>query len=344
MTKLSSPIFIMSSERSGSNLLRVLIGNHSNIASPVTVQLLNTVAACSRFYAPLSDKENARALFNEIVKIVNHEYHAWNLHPDFERFYKSGVNSFLDFFNFFYAEQMKKEGKKERIVFKENCIFNYAFELRSYYPDAKFIYLYRDPRDYVASWMKVPLGYESPEKAIKVWATEQLKCDQVINVFGLPCYSLKYEDLIENTPKCMSEVLAFIGEPVEEACFSTDADKNKTVTWNEYWKNLDKPVIKDNSGKFKELFDEETVRILEFHSKEFMLKLGYKPLYDFRLMPARKTTVFRSLLTNMSKKDAIKTQASNDKTSTLLKERHSLSQQMNANAQDHFEKQIKKQS
>jgi hypothetical protein len=342
MKKISAPVFIMSSERSGSNLLRVLLGNHSNIASPVTAQLLNTVAPCSRFYAPFSDSVNAKALFNEMMKIVNHEYHSWDLQADFDSFYDHEVTTFLDFFNFFYSEQMKKETGKGRIVFKENCVFNYAFELLSYYPDAKFIYLYRDPRDYVASWMKVPLGYESPEKAIKVWAGEQLKCDQVINVFGLSCYRLKYEDLIADTPGCMSEVLKFIGEPVEENCFFTDSGKNKSVTWNEYWKNLDKPVIKDNSGKFLKLFDEETIRLLEFHSKEFMLKLGYNPVYDFRLLPPKKTTVIQSLVSNISKKRSVKVQPSDDKTSTLLKERHLLSQQMNASAHDHFNSRNKK--
>ena len=37
---MNDPIFIMSSERSGSNLLRILLSNHSRLAAPVAAQLL----------------------------------------------------------------------------------------------------------------------------------------------------------------------------------------------------------------------------------------------------------------------------------------------------------------
>jgi hypothetical protein len=326
----------MSSERSGSNLLRVLLGNHSNIASPVTAQLLSTVSPHARFYLPFSERNNAQALFEEIKRVVNHDYHAWNLDADFNAFFEEGKEyTFLDFFDFFYSEYGKKEAGKNRVVLKENVIFNYAFELLHYYPGAKFIYLYRDPRDYVASWMKVPLGYESPQQAVRTWINEQARCNQVVDIFGLPCCRVKYEELIADTPGVMSRVLAFAGETVEEACFSTDPAKNKEVTWNAYWKNLDKPVMKDNTGKFKKLFDEETIRMMEYQAKEHMVRLGYEPIYGFGA-PQPETSFLRKAFKKLQGQQTFKQPVSDAKTSQLLKERHSISKEIGINAQRYF--------
>jgi hypothetical protein len=337
MPKLLAPIFIMSSERSGSNLLRVLLGNHSNIASPVAAQLLSTVSPHARYYWPFSVRGNARALFDEIRRVVNHEYHAWNLDADFASFFDDGRRyTFMDFVDFFYSECGRREAGKKRVVLKENVVFDYAFELLHYFTDAKFIYLYRDPRDYVASWMRVPLGYESPERAIRTWMNEQIKCEQVINVFGLPCCHVKYEELIADPAGVMSKVLGFVGEAVEEACFSTDPDRNKSVIWNAYWNNLDKPVMKENTGQFRKLFDEETIRWVEHQCKEQMIKLGYEPLYGFAA-PLRETSFLGKVLRRLQGRKTFKQPVSNAKTSQLLKERQLISKEIGLNAQRYFQ-------
>ena len=79
-----SPIFIMSSERSGSNLLRILLGNHSNISGPAAHQLLQTFYSQIPYYSPLSHRENLINLFEDFMAIVNHPYHSWNIIFDFD--------------------------------------------------------------------------------------------------------------------------------------------------------------------------------------------------------------------------------------------------------------------
>ena len=332
---IKDPIFIMSSERSGSNLLRVLLGNHSNLASPVSPQLLTGFANASRYYAPLYDKKNAERLFNEILNIVNHDYHGWNLKASFDEFYKNGeIKSFFDFFDFFYSEKSKTEGSKNRFVCKENAIFDYAFPLKHHYPDAKFLYLYRDPRDYAASWMKVPLGFETPEQAVQVWVSEQRRCDILVNAFGLECIPVKYEELITNTELVMTRILEFIGEPLDVKCFSTDQEKNKEYSWNTYWKNLEKPVMKDNFGNFQKTFDEDAIRMIELTCKEFMLRLGYQPLYNFEPPVTNKNLIskVKSRLVNKTKKKSI----APDSSMQLLKDRQDLTKSILKNAQQYF--------
>lgn len=271
------PIFIMSSERSGSNLLRLLLGNHSRIASPVAVHLLNSMAPLAGYYAPLSDEKHAAAYYDLLVQHVNQEYYDWKFTTPFAEMRAHGRHdSFSDFFRFFYETKGAADApEKTRLVFKENAIFDYAFELLHHFPDARFLYLYRDPRDYVASWMKVPRGFSTPQKAIKNWVEEQTTCELATAVFGLPCHRVKYEDLITDPVTSMNEILDFVGEEREVACYSTDREKNSSYVWNEYWKNLDKPIMSDNKNKFLTELDQVTIREIEQLAGEHMLKLGY---------------------------------------------------------------------
>lgn len=270
-----SPIFIMSSERSGSNLLRILLSNHSNIAGPTAPHLLLTFSGLIPYYGSLTDKKNARKIFEDIMEIVNHPYHSWGLKLDFEKVYeKYRPHRFLDFVDLVYNEVTLVE-KKKRYLCKENNIFEFTFQLLNYFKNPHFIYLYRDPRDYAASWLKLEVGPRTPFDAAMRWLTEQRTCDILINSFELQVYKVKYEELITNTDEVIVGILRFLQEPVQEACFGVQRGKHQHLTWNKYWKNLDKPIIKDNFKNYLNVFKDRQINIIESVTKDYMIKLGY---------------------------------------------------------------------
>ena len=277
MIKYSSdPIFIMSSERSGSNLLRMLLGNHSNISSPPAPQLLNTLYPHFRFYAGV--KEGMDRLLIDIEKIVNHPYHNWGLN-DLKNI-KPTVNrklEFLDIFNQVYSMYiLQKETGKKRYVCKENGIFQYYFQLSRFFNNAKFIYLVRDVRDCVASWMHVPSGYVTPIEATTVWNHEQNLCDILINSYGAEALFILYEDLISNPKFTMTKILEYVEEPLEKACFETNPEKGKKFSWNQFMRNLSKPIDKNRKGTAKALFAEEDLKMIETLSRENLIRFGYE--------------------------------------------------------------------
>jgi hypothetical protein len=47
------------------------------------------------------------------------------------------------------------------------------------------------------------------------------------------------------------------------------------VAWNAAWKNLSRPVMTSNFGKYRYRFDAATIRIIETVAREPMLRLGY---------------------------------------------------------------------
>ena len=270
-----SPVFIMSSERSGSNLLRVLLGAHSALAAPRPLQVLISFNALIPGYGDLAVRENAQHLFDDCLALANHPYNAWNLNLDFKYVYEHyTLNGLIDFFHLLYSEYALRENK-ERFVCKENNLFDFASRLADYYKDPKFIYLYRDPRDYTASWRGLPIGPKTHFLAASKWVEEQRRCDRFMATAGRAVYCLKYEALITATEQQMTDLLTFLGVPVEETCFSLPEGNNRDVAWNMYWKNLTKPILKGNFNKYREVLTGTTINMIETVTKEYMHKLNY---------------------------------------------------------------------
>jgi hypothetical protein len=220
-------------------------------------------------------RENAYHLLEDMLSLANHPYYNWTLTLDLENVYhKYHPQVFLDFFNLFYEENRIREDGL-RFACKENDLFDFAFQLWRYYGQAKFLYLCRDPRDYAASFMNVPAGFKTAYNAAMNWKREQEKCELLATVFDLPVHRIKYEDLLTDTSGVMEKVLDFLEEPIEESCFEVQAEGIETVARNVYWKNLNKPIIKTNFGKYRTQFDTATVNVIETIVREQMLRFGY---------------------------------------------------------------------
>jgi hypothetical protein len=273
---IASPVFIMSSERSGSNVLRVLLGAHSALAAPRPLQVLMSFNTLILGYGDLAIRDNAYRLFDDCITLANHPYTAWNLDLDFEYVYEHyRLNGLMDFFHLLYSEYALRE-KKNRFVCKENNLFDFAGQLADYYNDPKFIYLYRDPRDYTASWRGLPIGPKTHFLAASKWVEEQRRCDRFISTAGFDVHYIQYEALLTATEQQMTDLLAFLGVPVEETCFSIPHGKQGDVAWNMYWKNLTKPLLKQNFNKYREVFTYATINMIETVTKEYMCKLHYE--------------------------------------------------------------------
>jgi len=274
-------IFIVGSERSGSNLLRSLLGNHSAIEAPVDPHYFDAWYGALRFYGDLRDESNMRHLLADMLEYANHPFNDWGLETTAEELLaKHGPRCFLDAFDALYLEQAARHAKTGYLC-KGNHIFNYAFQVKAHWPDAKLLYLYRDPRDHCASWKEKPLHLKTVFDAVVKWEREQRRCLQLVKSHGIDMHFVSYEELIADTPQVMARVLTYCGLPVEEACFETDSAKQRSTAQRYvYWQNLDKPIIRDNKRKYLKTLKQEEVRLIETVAREMMQALGYAPDTD----------------------------------------------------------------
>ncbi|MBK8443059.1 MAG: sulfotransferase [Sphingobacteriales bacterium] len=158
-------VFILGSERSGSNLLRVLLDNHSLLNAPVPVHFLEYFRPIFNHYIKL---KNYNYLLEDMLELANHAFSDWQL----ELIYPSKVHSLMHAFDYISNAKAAKEGKKHYVC-KDNHLFQHIDLISSYFPDPYFLYLYRDPRDQAVSWLKQPIYLKTPYQIANKWRSEQ---------------------------------------------------------------------------------------------------------------------------------------------------------------------------
>jgi len=266
-------IYLLGSERSGSNLLRTLLGNHSQIAAPIAPHLCLTFRRHFKNYLPVSDKANTHELLSDINSVVNHPFHDWKI-----ELMKTGVEdlkmeSFINFLHYTYSSYSIEKGKSHYFC-KDNNNHEFALGMLKDIPDVKFIYLVRDPRDQVASWMRTPIHLLSPYAANRKWKDEQTYILSLRDFFKVEMHLIKYENLVDHPEIEMKKVLDFLDLPDEATCYQTKKE-NKEAEKHPLWKNINKPVKKKNYGKYKDVLSESDIHMIETIDKALMKELGY---------------------------------------------------------------------
>lgn len=271
-----SSIFLLGSERSGSNLLRTLLGNHSQISAPVAPHFCDVFYKQFHKYRPLTELRKVE-LLQDLKSYVNHRFNDWKLIAEPKDLIdKYRLESFIDFVNALYQEKALQEGK--RIFFsKDNHNHKYALGILKDIPEAKFVYLYRDPRDQVASWLRSPIHLHTPYRAVRKWSAEQDACLTLKYFYGLSMHFVKYESLVDSPEHTMKELLNFLNLPLESSCYQTN-NKNTEAEKHPLWSNINKPIKKDNYGKYGDVLGGTKLNIVETVATQEMKLLGYEPV------------------------------------------------------------------
>lgn len=314
-------IYLLATERSGSNLIRVMLGNHSKIAAPLPANCFKLCHQNLIYY----DYQNTIAyqkIVEDIVSIVNHPFSQWNLETAPKKIYeKYKPNSLVKSFSAVYGEHAVSEGK-EAFFSKDIANIKYAPIILKEEPKAKFIYLYRDPRDVVSSRIKGGIFSNSVYQNARFWKDEQETCISLALQFPDNIHLVKYEDLISGTKETMDGVLGFLDLEIEESCYNTGQTGNhKRHDQSELWKNLSKSIIKDNTKKYKSFLSEKETNIVESIAGDFMRYFGYTD-FDTKADFKYKTKSFFFLKENLKKvSHRIKSKRQSEKKSKYMREK-----------------------
>lgn len=214
------PIFLFSSSwRSGSTLLQRFItatgdilvwgetGGALNAITEATAGWDQITADSSRRF-PYSVGGNGEAAYQEFVTAPKSKHaHLWiaNLSPP----YADILAELRDMFDTLYRQRAQSLGYP-RYGFKETrCDLNTARQLQTLFPDARFIFLVRNPLDVILSikrhdWMGRTAGHATLKHYAEHWRTRSMQFRQVD--FGL---TLRYEDFIVD-PALQNRVLDYL--------------------------------------------------------------------------------------------------------------------------------------
>lgn len=285
--KPAAPIFLICSERSGSNLISSIVGEHPDVyAHPpyhlgrdLIMRLPDVAAGGVSSAAFVALKENAVLRVNKYCSDAE----------------AAGLQSWLDsqteispraIARFVYQE-MPAQARGKHVLIKENNAHQMLLFLVDCFPDAKFIFQVRDPRDYLLSavtrrkrWLGNKFG--SVRNALNVWREDQLGGLAAYGLLGKERVFLqRYEDLVSRFDKTISDLCVFLGISFDERMHKfheADHARNLAVKGGPR-ENLAKPLMTENFRKYKKGLSRGRIKMVEAHVGDLMDRFGYPREY-----------------------------------------------------------------
>ncbi|MBO9596074.1 MAG: sulfotransferase [Niabella sp.] len=284
--KQISGIQMIGTQRSGSNLLRVILDQSADIVSPHPAHVLVTFYPLLHLYEDLDDPANYRRLVSDVVDYIEANPVPWSnvVLDKHELFDRSLVYNLVELNRVVY-EQVAASADARYWCCKSMTNVHFSRDLEAGNPGLKYIYLYRDGRDVAASFKKAIVGEKHIYPIAQQWTRDQEAClDLAQKVPESRFHTLSYEELITRPEATVNKLCNFLNIPYRPAMldFYTSKEAAATAEAGAMWSNLQKPVMADNTGKFRNVLNDNEIEIFELIAGNVMKQLGYPLVTDLR--------------------------------------------------------------
>lgn len=266
----SKNLFILGSGRNGSTLLALLLNRHEKIFLPpeqyalpytLTDWQLPFYKNWNKYY-----KKHLNAYFkkNQHWLVTEEDKHI--LEKKLANMPKNKQNPVV-LFNTIFQYYANTIAGKSNVAFLGDhsplttLFYPYVFH---YFPKAKYIFLIRHPFDVVLSYQKLKGNPASnPKFACKKW-NNSIRAYFYLKSKNYPVLLVKYEDLVNNPNKVLTEILVFLNVEHENLLVSKNNNENELIGAKNisYHENLNKPISNKSVGKWKEKLDKNCVKKL----------------------------------------------------------------------------------
>lgn len=264
------PIFIVGAPRSGTSLLRVHLDRHPAIGLCDETYFFYYVARRRRAFGDLSSPANRRVLTDAYLATRRIRDLGLDLAELSARLDRDGT----DYPAFFatilktYAEAHGKARWGEKTPHHAREIET----LCAWYPSCRIVHLVRDPRDVVASLLRMPWGSPSVVQNARLWRELTQPAGSASR--GRPNHlSLRYEDLVEDPEATLRYLCEFLGEPFSPEMLVTDPEARAREPW--FQRALGE-VTRDRRGAWLRELSAEQARLVEWIAGPTMREHGYE--------------------------------------------------------------------
>jgi len=206
-SKENTPFFILGSPRSGTTLLRDLLRDHPRLECPEETHFFRWA---DPFASPKFITHYKTKLFKEhrqMDGVSEIEFNVY-MHANHSREHLAWV---------YGHEFLKAIGKPDARLYDKTPQNVYGiFLINAIYPEAKFIHIYRNPLNVVASLMEGKvMPAHNLRGAINSWVESMLLLDQFKKFKPELLLELPYEELTENPDPYLKTILEFVNESPE---------------------------------------------------------------------------------------------------------------------------------
>ncbi len=264
-----APIFIVGGPRSGTTLLRNMLNRHPAIAICRETEFFHWVYSRRRNFGCLSDLDNRRRVVKEYVATQRIQ----RMRVDLEALSRTLLDEatsypamFLSLMRFFANSHGKRRcGEKTP---HNGLITELLYE---WYPDASVIHILRDPRDAVASMLRMPWAPKNVVSNTRLWLSFNLGAQRSsVN----PRYLLvRYEELVSHPEVELHRICAFLGEEYSPAMLEPNFDPAVNLFW---FRRAEEPVTTERLGKWREELTVNQVALVEWVVGRHMQTFGYE--------------------------------------------------------------------
>lgn len=215
----SGPVFIVASERSGTNLLRRrLTEAQSLLYGPSPLHILKHLFYAEPYYGDLSNNIIFTSLIDDALNLAYKHFSPWDVFFSVKDVLEKypilfpAERSVIGVMHVLYTMYAHVKGY-ESYVCKDNNLFDFTCQIHKAIPEARFIFLYRDPRDVVLSELKRPNQVKGVHYLARLWKKEQIKSIRsYTDLLRLGAsYSVSYEDLISNEESIIENICQWLG-------------------------------------------------------------------------------------------------------------------------------------
>lgn len=247
--------------KSGTTLMRALIGNHSNIYGGLETWWFSE--AFQAEYPHVESKTgNKLTLLYDIPQ------------KDYEKLVNES-EGVLDFLNRFLLHGASQVGKSRWVEKTPDNIFHLKPLIDHFGDEFLFIYMLRNPLDTYASW-KSRTKHNLDFFLEKMTATMSVLTSEVFT--SLPhTRFVRYEDLVMAPQATMQSVISWVGEDWEEGIEQNQTDRSEyekvkqlTNKHSGTLESLSKPIFQSSVGQYEEILEEAEVKQIETQCAAYM--------------------------------------------------------------------------
>ena len=272
------PVFIIGVHRSGTTLLRYMLGSHSRIYIPPESDFIPNFFLHDPA-GELSDEQVARILgaIFERYRFVKE----WKGDPpDPAQFAQSLPDrtpaSFLDALYSAYARQYGAE----RWGDKTPIYASYVDLLHDLFPRAQFLHIIRDGRDAALSMLD---KYEHDEFHVDIffaarnWVRRICSAQSAGSRIGPNLYyELRYENLIDDPEGELRAVCDFLGEAYEPGMIEYHRTARERIPANShFFSNVRNPLSRQRVGRWQQEMSVADQRLVQRVAGRLLAELGY---------------------------------------------------------------------
>jgi len=272
-------IFMIGTQRSGSNLLRLMVNQAPTIAAPHPPHILERFAPLLPTYGDLADEASFVRLIDDVVRLVEVNPVSWGVEfdrADIRR--RCRDNSLVAVFGAVMDRMAEASGKPDWMC-KSLANVHFLPEIERYFgADARYLYLYRDGRDVCLSFLKAVVGEKTAFHVGRQWNLEQqLALDCGRRVPSSQYLALSYEELTRNPESTLQLLCRWLGIAFNPSMldFHSSEEASKTAASGKMWENVKKPVMASNTKKWLKGMSQDQVIDFESVAGRSLVELGY---------------------------------------------------------------------